>query len=114
MKRGERCSTVIVTYLFWCPVPFPDIVAVFQKLQDLLDRGLLFLQLLHLETLATSSRQLAHGLFCLLHEFDIFYPQLLADDVQISRWVDIALDVDDLGVVEASDDLEDSIDSSNV
>lgn len=50
----------------------------------------------------------------LLDEFDVFDPQLLANNVEIPHWIYIALDVNDLGIVKAAYYLEDSIDCSDV
>lgn len=50
----------------------------------------------------------------LLHPLDILQPQLGLDDLHISERVNITLDVDDLCVVERSDDLENTIDGTDV
>ena len=50
----------------------------------------------------------------LLDKFNVLQAELLADNVQISRGVDITLDVDNLGIVKASHNLEDGIDGANV
>lgn len=102
------------SYLFGRPITLSYVFAVVEPSKNLVDGSLLLLQLLHLQALATSSCLLGEILFCLFHKLDVFYPQLFGDDVQISSWVDIALDVGDLGVVETSYNLEDSIDCSNM
>lgn len=83
-------------------------------LKDLLDGGLLLLELLHLKALATSPGLLDVVLVGLLDELDILDAQFLADDVQITGGVDVTLDVNNLSIVEATNDLEDGIDSTNV
>jgi hypothetical protein len=83
-------------------------------LKHLGDGGLLLTQLLHLKRLSAALCLLAQALECLLNKLDILDPQLLADDGQITNGIDITLDVDDLSIVEAPDDLEDGIDSTNV
>lgn len=91
-----------------------DILASLQVSQDLLNGRLLLTELLHLQGLATTTSLLLQVVESLLGELDILDAQLLADDVQITLGVDITLDVDDLGVVEATDDLEDGIDGTDV
>ena len=102
------------SYLLWRPVVVSHVLALLQVVQDLLDRRLFLLELLHLQRLTTALRLLQDVLVRLLHKLDILNSQLFADDVQVSYWVDIALDVDDLGIVEASYDLEDGIDGSDM
>lgn len=91
-----------------------DILARLQVSQDLLHGRLLLTELLHLQGLTTTAGLLLQVLERLLSELDILDAQLLADDVQITLGVDITLDVDDLGVIEATDDLEDGIDGTDV
>ena len=67
-----------------------------------------------LEALATLTGDLLLGLEGLLHKLNVLESQLLADDVEITDGVDVSLDVDNLGIVEAAHDLEDGIDSSDV
>jgi hypothetical protein len=102
------------TYLLGSPVTLADVVSIFQELKHLGDSGLLLFQLLHLKRLSTAPCLLVQVLECLFNKLDILDPQLLADDVQITDGIDITLDVDDLSVIEASDDLEDGIHSTNV
>lgn len=83
-------------------------------LNDLLDSGLLHEEVLHLERLATTTGLLLVVLKRLLGELDVLNAELVADDFQITDGVDITLDVDNLGIVEAADDLEDGIDGANV
>lgn len=108
MKREK------VPYLFRAPGALADILAILQPGQNLFDGGLLFPRLLLLETLATLAGDLLLGLESLLHELNILESQLLADDVEITDGVDISLDVDNLGIVEAAHDLEDGIDGADV
>jgi hypothetical protein len=110
LKKGKRKRT----YLFGSPVTLADVVSIFQELKHLGDGGLLLTQLLHLKRLSAALCLLAQALECLLNKLDILDPQLLADDGQITNGIDITLDVDDLSIVEAPDDLEDGIDSTNV
>jgi hypothetical protein len=103
-----------MAHLFGTPVSLPHILAVFQQLQDLVDGGFLFFQLLHLETLATSSRLFGQVLFSLLHKLNVFQPQLFRNNVQVPGRVDISLNVDNFRIVETSYNLEDGIDGSDV
>lgn len=102
------------TYLLGSPVTVADIVTILEELQDLANSSLLFLQLLHLQRLATTASLLAKGIERLLDELDILNAQLVADNLQIADGVDIALDVNNFSIVEASDHLEDGIDGTNV
>lgn len=83
-------------------------------LKDLLNGSLLLHGLLVLKALATRASLLLLVLEGLLGELDILQPQLVADDVEITGRVDVTLDVDNLGIVEATNDLEDGIDGANV
>lgn len=102
------------TYLLWRPGALADILAILQHGQDLLNGSLLLLELLDLKTLATTTGKLLHGLERLLGELDILDAQLLADNVQISDGVDVALYVNNLGIVEAANHLEDGIDGTDM
>lgn len=75
---------------------------------------MLLLELLHLQTLTASPCLLLKSNECLLSELNVFQAQLLGDDVQVTDRVNVTLNVDDLGVVEASDYLEDGIDGTDV
>ena len=104
----------LCTYLLGAPVALADVLAVFQHGKDLLDGGLLLLELLHLKRLATTSCLLDKVLEGLLGELDILQAELLADDVQVTDWVDVTLNVNDLGIIEATHNLEDGVDSADV
>ena len=103
-----------MTYLFWLPISFPYVFTIFKHFQDLLDCRLLLFHLLHLQRLAATAGLLDEVLMGLLDELDILDAELLADDVEIANRVDVALDVDDLGVIERADDLEDAVDGADV
>jgi hypothetical protein len=64
--------------------------------------------------LTTPSGFLDELLVRLLNELNVFDAQFLADDVEVTDWVNVALNVDNLGVVKTSHDLENGIDSSDV
>lgn len=104
----------MIAYLLRGPVTLADIVTGLQELQDLGNGRLLLLQLLHLERLTTTAGLLVQSLVRLLDELDILDAQLLADDGQITAGVDVTLNVDDLGIVETTHDLEDGIDGADV
>jgi hypothetical protein len=95
-------------------VVFAHVLAGLEVLNDLLDGGLLHEQVLHLERLATTAGLLLVVLEGLLGELNVLDAELIADDLQITDGVDITLDVNDLSIVEATDNLEDGIDSANV
>lgn len=111
---GRERREVTCTYLLGAPVALADILAVLQHGKDLLDCSLLLLELLHLKRLATTSCLLDKVLKRLLGELDILETELLADDVQVTDGVDVTLNVDNLGIVEATHNLEDGIDSADV
>lgn len=102
------------TYLLGRPFTITDVLARLEPLQDRGSSGLVLLHFLHLQGLATAAGLLVQGLERLLDELDILDTQLLADDGQIANGIDITLDVNDLGIVEAADDLEDGVDGTNV
>lgn len=114
-KVGKGCDETS-TDLFVCPCSFSDIpVILCQLLQDLLNRrNLLLLGFIGQRNCSQIPRVLLQPLQLFLHPVDIFQPQLGRDDLHISERVDITLYVNDLGVIECSDDLEDTVDSSDV
>lgn len=113
-KRRGKEKKRKATYLFRTPVAVSDVLALFQELKNLSNSSLFFTQLLHLQSLSTTSCLLAKALESLLNKLNILDPQLFADDGQITDRVNITLDVNDFSIVEASDDLENGIDSSDV
>ena len=91
------------------------LVLLRQHVQDLLDRRNFLLPRLVCQTRAAQvSAQLLQSVQLLLHPLNVLQPELRRDDLHVSQRVDIPLDVDDLGVVERSNTLEDTVDSSNV
>ena len=102
------------SYLLGTPGSLADVLAILEPGQNLLNDFLLSSGLLLFQALTTHAGLLLLVLKGLLDELDILQSQFLADDVQITSGVDIALDVNDLGVIEASNDLEDGIDGANV
>lgn len=110
IKRRENDS-----YLLSGPVLLANIhLLLLEALDDRLDGRLLLLQLLHLQALATTHGEPLQAIEMLVGELQILYPELLVDDVEIADRVDVTLDVDNLGIVEAANDLEDGIDGANV
>ncbi|KAI6768176.1 hypothetical protein HG530_006185 [Fusarium avenaceum] len=96
------------------PGALADILAVVEPGQDLLKGVLVLHGLLLLKTLAAHAGLLLLVLDSLFSELNILESQLLADDVEITGGVHVTLNVDNLGVIEATDNLEDGIDSTNV
>lgn len=103
-----------VAYLLGSPVLVTDVLALLKQGKNLLCSGFLLLELLHLKRLTTTASLLLQVLKSLLDELDILDTELLADNLEITDGVDITLDVDDLGIVETSNNLEDGIDGANV
>jgi len=60
--------------LLWRPVTFSDILSILEHSQDLLDAGLLLLELLHLQALTTAPGLLDELLQRLLNELDVLEP----------------------------------------
>jgi hypothetical protein len=114
LGRGKEKGRKVFTYLFGAPVTVTDVLALLQPVKDLGSSSLLLLEFLHLKGLATTASLLAQGLEGLLDELHILDTELLANDSQITNGVDITLDVDNLGIIEAANHLEDGIDSTNV
>ena len=102
------------SYLLGSPVALADILAIVEPSQDLLNDLLLLTGLLLLQTLTTHAGLLLLVLESLLDKLNILEPQLLADDVEITGGVHVTLDVNNLGIIEATNHLEDGIDSTNV
>lgn len=106
---------MVKAYLFWSPVLLANIHLLLREaVVDGLNNGLLLLELLHLHGLSTTGGLLADSLKRLSNKLQILDSQLVVDDLKITDWVDITLDVDNLGIVEAADNLEDGIDGTNV
>jgi hypothetical protein len=102
-------------YLFGPPVLLANIHLLLGETGvNSLDNGLLFLELLHLHALSTTGSLLADSLESLSDKLQILGSQLLIDDGKITDWIDITLDVDNFGIIEASNDLEDGIYGTNV
>lgn len=112
VSRADRGT--VFAYLLGTPGALADLLAVLEVGQDLLDSGLFLLPLLHLKRLTALAGLLLLVLESLLDELDILETKLLGDDVKITGGVDITLDVDDLGIIESTDDLEDGIDGADV
>ena len=89
-------------------------MTLLQPLKHSGNGGLLLSELLHFQSLATTTGLLLQVLKRLLDEFNILDPQLLVDDSQIPNGVDITLDVNNLSIIEAANDLEDGIDGTDV
>lgn len=104
------------THLLVGPGTLSDILVLLgQRLQDLLNGGNLLLSGFVGQTDTSQvPRKLLQPLQLFLHPFDILQSELGGDDLHISQWINISLDVDDLGVVECSDALEDTVDSTDV
>lgn len=112
--RGKENARKFFTYLLGAPVTVANVLALLKPLENLGSSGLLLLQLLHLKRLTTTASLLRQGVESLLDELDILDAKLLADDGQITYGIDIALDVDNLGIIEAAHHLEDGINSTDV
>lgn len=82
--------------------------------EDLTTHTLLLLCLVGQRIAAQSLGGLFVRLLRLLDPLDVLQPQLGRNNLHIPDRVDIALDVDDLGVVKRTDTLEDTVDGTDV
>ena len=114
MKKKTRRKKANRTYLLRTPVALSDVFAVLDPSKNLFYRGLLLSPLLGLQTLSTLAGLLLLVLQGFLDKLNVLEPQLLADNIEVTGRVHVALDVDDLSIVEAPNDLEDGIDGTNV
>lgn len=120
--RGRRCRCTEMlaktpdTHLGIGPVALPDVsVVLLDVLEDLLNDGNLLLLLPVLETVvAGRSGVLLGHVESLLYPVNVLEPELGGDDLHVTEGVDVALNVDDLSVVESTNDLEDTVDGSHV
>lgn len=103
-----------MAYLLGIPGALPDILAILEPLKNLLNGRLLLPGLLHLQTVPARAGLLLLVFQRLLDKLNVLQPQLFADDIQVADRVDITLDVDNLGIIEAPDDLEDGVDGADV
>ena len=104
------------THLFANPVNLTDILVVLcQCVVDLLDgRDLLLARLVGEGVASEGAAGFLEAIEVFLDPLDVLKPELGRDDVHVAARVDVALDVDDLGVIEGTDDLEDTIDGTDV
>jgi len=103
-------------YLFASPFVLANILVLLcEDLVDLFDDGDFFFFGLVGEgggtERATSLFQVVEGLF---NPLDILETELCLDDFHVAAGVDVALDVDDLCVIKGADDLEDTVDGTDV
>jgi hypothetical protein len=114
--KGKRwVKKKFSTYLFGCPVSLAaDVMTLLEELKNELSGGLLFLQLLHLQGLSATTGLFLQSFKSLGHKLNVLDAQLLVDDGQITARVNITLNVNDLGIIEAANNLEDGIDGTNV
>lgn len=96
------------------PGAIGNTLAGLKVLQEAANKCGLILLLLDLERLATALDDLLDTLEVLLDELNVLNTQFVEDDLQVANGVDVALNVDDFGVVKASDDLENSVNGTNV
>lgn len=113
-EKKKKKKETKVAYLFGSPVALTDVLAVLEPGEDLLNRRLFFPPLFHLKGLTALARLPLLNFERLLDKLDVLQAQLLTDNVKIANRVDVTLDVDNLGVIEAPHDLEDGIDGANV
>lgn len=103
-------------HLLVVPVALTNILLLHrQHMQHLLHRRNLLLLLPISETRATQRTSSSlQRIELLLDPLDVLETKLVLDDLHVADGVDVALDVDDLGVVERADDLEDAVDGADV
>ena len=105
-----------VAHLFANPLVLPDILVVLgENVVDLLNRrDLLFASLVGEGGVSEGPTCLLKTIKVLLDPLDVLETELGGDDVHVAAGVDVALDVDDLRVVEGADDLEDTVDGADM
>ena len=97
-------------YLFVSPALLANGNLIFGKtFHDRLNDGLLFFELLHFQALATARSQLLEGFELFLNKLNVLDPQFILNNIKITNGIDISFNVDDFGIIEASDNLEDGI-----
>ena len=84
-------------------------------MENLLDSGqFLLLGLVGQADGSGAAHRLLHLLVVLLHPLDILQTEFILDDGHVTRGVDISFNVDDIGVVECSNHLENTVDCTDV
>ena len=63
---------------------------------------------------AKSTTSLLQTFQMLLHPFNILEPEFCRDNFHVTDGVDVSLDVDNVGIVEGTNHLEDTIDGTDV
>ena len=103
-------------YLFSNPLCLADVLVVLSEdAVDLLHGGnLLFPSLVSEGAVTEGATGLLEALEVLLDPLDILETEFCGDNVHVAAGVDVALDVDDLGIIEGADDLEDTVDGTDV
>ena len=116
--KGKKLSGELgrVAHLFANPLVLPDILVVLgENVVDLLNRrDLLLASLVGEGGISEGPACLLKAIKVLLDPLDVLETELGGDDVHVTARVDVALDVDDLGVVKGADDLEDTVDGADV
>ena len=74
-----------------------------------LTHNLLLLRSIRQTGVPKRTRSLFQSVERLLYPLDILEPELGLYNFHIAEWIDIAFDMDDFGVVECADDLEDTV-----
>ncbi len=115
-QKYYNTTTRADTHLFSVPRVLAHVLVLLrQDVVDLLDhRDLLLLLLVREGRVAEGAAGLLEALEVLLDPLDVLQAELRRDDLHIANRVDVALDVDDLRVIERAHDLEDAVDGAHV
>lgn len=96
-------------YLLGSPILLSHIFTIFEPCKNLFDSRFLLFQFFHFETLPASPRLLLQVFKSFLNELYIFDSKLLADYIEISDRINVSFNMDDLGIIETANNLEDGI-----
>lgn len=96
-------------YLLGSPILLSHIFTIFEPRKNLFDSRFLLFQFFHFETLPASPGLLLQVFKSFLNELDIFDSKLLADYIEISDRINVSFNMDDLGIIETANNLEDGI-----
>jgi hypothetical protein len=75
---------------------------------------LLLLRLISQRIATKGASGLLHVVHTLLHPFNVFQPELGLNNLHIPKRIHVALDVNDFGIIECTDNLKDAIDGANM
>ena len=114
-KKGRKDGRANI-HLFANPFNLTHVLVVLgERIIDLLHGcDLLLARLVGKRVATKSATGFLEALQVLLDPFNVFQTELGGNDVHVAAGVNVTLDVDDLGIVEGADDLEDTVYGADV